>query len=331
MSSPPDDLSNPHKDSPALPAKDLFLAIEAAIDQGDIATAELLREKLLTDNPMALTEIIRAAELIEKAKTEGINKDHLAIWENLYESLSTEEKICLYYSLKKIVIPPGKIILAQGALNTRLFLIEKGLVTIYSSKNNKRTVIAQLGKGDILGEYTFTTISLCSATAVSHSEVHLRYLDSAAADDWDNKQPGLYDKLTDFCIRSGRVDEIINRKNLEKRTNTRYPIEGRVKATLLTKEGQRTENSFMGTLSDLSVAGTCFLIRCSKKSTARALLARQLLLSFSFEKSDKKTSLSTVGKVIAVSFHLYNDYSIHIHFNKNLDEGIIQQLTLKGL
>jgi len=312
-------------------AEDLFLQIQDSIKEKNIPLAETLREQLLTEYPMALTEIIKSAELIDEAKAEGIDKHHQATWEKLYATLSIEEKNCLYYSLKKAVIPPGKVILAQGALNTRLFFIDSGQVTIYFIKQNKKNQIAQLGKGDILGEYTFTTISLCSATAVSQSEVHVRYLDSKSTDDWENTQPGLYDKLTDFCIRFGQVNEIISRKKLEKRTYTRYPAEGRVTATLLTKEGQRTETSFRGALSDLSVAGTCFLIKCSKKAIARALLARQLLLAFSFEQNDKKITFSTVGKVIAISFHLYNDYSVHIHFNKHLKEELIQQVTLRGI
>ena len=264
-------------------------------------------------------------------KNAGIDKNHLAIWDKLYGALSTEEKNCLYYSLKKVVVPPGKVILAQGAFNTRLFFIDNGQVTIHLPKGDKNILVAQLGRGDILGEYTFTTISLCSATAVSHTEVQMMYLESAAADGWGNKQPGLYDKLIDFCIHNGRVDEIIRRKKLEKRASVRYSIEGRIVATLLTKEGKKTETYFRGSLSDISTTGTCFLIKCSKRTTARALLARHLLLSFSFERGDEKVTFSAVGKVIGVSFHLYNDYSVHVHFVKQLQEDQIQKAAFQGI
>jgi hypothetical protein len=233
--------------------------------------------------------------------------------------------------LKKVVVPPRKVILAQGGFNTRLFFIDSGEVTIYLPKGDKHTVLAQLGRGDILGEYTFTTISLCSATAVSHTEVQMMYLESIAADGWENKQPGLYDKLVDFCIRYGRVDEIIRRKKLEKRASVRYSVEGRVVATLLTKDGKKTENYFRGVLSDISASGTSFLIKCSKRTTARALLARHLLLSFTFERGDEKVTFSAVGKVVGVSFHLYNDYSVHVHFIKQLPEEQIQKAVLQGI
>jgi len=159
----------------------------------------------------------------------------------------------------------------------------------------------------------------------------MMYLESTAADGWADKQPGLYDKLIDFCIRCGRVDEIISRKKLEKRTSIRYSIEGRVVATLLTKEGKKTETYFRGSLSDISAGGTCFLIKCSKKATARALLARHLLLVFAFEKDDQKITFSAVGKVVGVSFHLYNDYSVHIRFIKELQEELIQKASFQGI
>jgi CRP-like cAMP-binding protein len=328
MSPPPATTGQPAAEDPAQSAKIFFLKIQSFIKEGNILGAEEMREKLMTAYPMALSEIIQSAELIEEAKSAAIDKNHVAIWDKLYGNLSSEEKNCLFFSLKKIVVPPGKIILAHGAFNTRLFFIDSGQVTIYLPKGDKHIVLAQLGRGDILGEYTFSTISLCSATAVSHTEVHMMYLESAAADGWEQKQPGLYDKLIDFCIKFGRVDEIISRKKLEKRTSVRYALEGRVLATLLTKEGKKTETYFRGNLSDISATGTCFLIKLSKKTTARALLARHLLLSFSF--GEGKIAFSAVGKVVAVSFHLYNDYSVHIRFTKELPEDQIQKATFQG-
>jgi CRP-like cAMP-binding protein len=331
MSPTPSTTGRPAEEGKARSPKEFFLGIQALLKEGDIIRAEELREKLIAANPMALTEIIKSAEIIEEAKSASIDKDHLAIWDKLYGTLSPEERNCLYFSLKKIVVPPGKVILAHGAFNTRLFFIDNGQVTIFLPKGDKHIVLAQLGRGEILGEYTFSTISLCSATAVSHSEVKMMYLESAATDGWENKQPGLYDKLVDFCIRYGRVDEIIKQKKLEKRTSVRYAVEGRVAATLLTKEGKKTETNFRGSLSDLSTTGTCFLVKISKKPIARALLARHLYLSFFFERGEEKIAFTAVGKVVGVSFHLYNDYSVHIHFIKPLLEEQIQKASLQGV
>ena len=306
----------------------LFSAIQSALAKGQIARADELREKLIEVNPMALSEIIKSAEIIEEAKSENIDKDHIATWDSLYGTLSEEEKNCFFYSLKKIVVPPKKVLLAKGSFNNRLFFIDKGQVTILYPKGKKHKVIAQLGRGSILGEYTFATISLCSATAVSHSEVELMYLESSATDEWEQKHPGLYEKLIDFCLQNGRVDEIIRKKKMEKRNSTRYSLGGRVAANLLTKEGKKTETNFRGELSDLSASGTSFMIKISKKTTARALLARHLRLSFSIRQGDEKLSFSAIGKVVGVSFHLYNDYTVHMQFTKHLSEQQILKLCV---
>ncbi len=315
----PLDSNQPEEDKTENPQK-LFSAIQSALSKGEIARADELREKLIETNPMAISEIIKSAEIIEEAKSDNIDKNHIAIWDSLYGTLSEEETNCLYYSLKKIVVPPKKVILKKGAFNNKLFFIDKGQVTILYPKGDKHKVIAQLGRGSILGEYTFATISLCSATAVSQSEVELMYLESSAADNWEQKQPGLYEKLIDFCVQNGRIDEVIRKKKMEKRSSTRYPIEGRVVANLLTQKGKKTGTSFRGDLSDLSASGTSFMTKCSKKTTARALLARHLHLSFSIRKGDEKVSMSAIGKVVAVSFHLYNDYTVHVKFIKPLTE-----------
>ena len=307
--------------------KDLFLQIQSAIKEKKFSLAETLRQQLLARFPMALTEIIKAANLIDAGRAEGIDGDHLAIWDRLYTMLSTEEKNCLYYSLKQAVVPPGKVILAYGTLNTRLFFIDSGEVTIYRPDGNKHTVLAQLVSGDILGEYTFTTISLCSATAVSHTEVHLRYLENSATDSWEQQHPGLYDKLTDFCLRFGRVDEIINQKKLEKRTHTRYQASGRVSATVLSAAGKMTAITFRGSLSDLSVTGGCFLIKFSKKATARALLTRYLSLTLTLGQDEATPCFSAIGMVVAVSFQLYNEYCVHVKFINPLDEEVVLKVA----
>jgi CRP-like cAMP-binding protein len=183
-----------------------------------------------------------------------------------------------------------------------------------------------LGRGDILGEYAFSAISLNSASAVTHSEVQLMYLDSSEADDWEEKHPGLYQKLIDFCRKNGKVDESMRNRKLEKRRDVRIPVAGQVTAHLLTREGKKSEVIFRGRLSDISPDGTCFTIRCTKKATARALLARYLFLSISCERGGAPITFTAIGRVVRVSVHLYEDYSIHVQFNQPLSRDLYKKL-----
>ncbi len=314
------------KQDPAVIAKQLFAKIEEHAKQSEFVEAETLREKLIETAPGALSEIIKSDAIIEEAKTAALDKDHLAIWQDLYEDLSDEETNCLFFSLKKIVVPPKKRILAHGALNTKLFLIERGQVTVFYPKQDKNIVIAQLGRGEMLGEYTFTTISLCSASVVSNNEVQLRYLDNSVTDSWHEKQPALYDKLLKFCQIQGKVEQILQKKELEKRTHPRYDMKGIVAATVLNKEGKKTSSNFRGSLSNISVVGGCFDIHCSKKETARALLARHIHLTFEVDVNGKPYRFVAIGKIVRVSFHLHSDYSVHVHFVKPLDQNTFQPI-----
>lgn len=318
------------KQDPTVIAKQLFTKIEEHAKNFEFSEAEALREKLIETVPGALSEIIKSDALIEEAKTAALDKDHLAIWRDLYEDLSEEETNCLFFSLKKVVVPPKKRILAHGALNSKLFLIEKGQVTVFYPKQDKNIVIAQLGRGDMLGEYTFTTISLCSASVVSNTEVQLRYLDNSITDSWHEKQPALYDKLLKFCQKYGKVEQILQKKELEKRTNTRYALKGVVAATVLDKEGKKTSSNFRGSLSNISVVGSCFDIHCSKKEMARSLLARHIHLTFETEVNGKPHRFAAIGKIVRVSFHLHSDYSVHVHFVKKLDQSTLDPIIPKS-
>ena len=321
----------PVKEDKSQIVQGLFVEIQVLAKAKDFKRAEALREKLIELDPMALSQIIKSSAIIEEEMAAGIDRDHLVTWARLYDTLTDEERNCLYYSMKRFVVPPKKMLLSHGALNNKLFLIDKGQVTIFFPKEGRNIVLAQIGRGDILGEYTFSTISLCSASAITHSEVQLMCLESSAADGWEDKYPGLYEKLIDFCLKSGRVDEILRNKKLEKRCHERYSADGKVTATLLTKDGKKSEIVFHGGLADISVAGTCFTMRCSKKATARALLARYLLLSIvgAQEGGDEPPTISVIGRVVRVSFHLYDDYSVHVQFNQLLLEDLCKKFEAR--
>ena len=169
----------------------LFSEIQRALEDGDFEAAEKLRDKLIETDPMAISEAIKTAELIEKEMSAAVNKDHLAIWPELYDQLTIEERNCLFHSLKLYILPEKKMLLKYGSLNNRLFFIEKGRVTVaIPVGKNQFKVLAQLGPGDILGEYTFATIALCSATAVTKTPVQIRCLDGKKAESWEESIRG---------------------------------------------------------------------------------------------------------------------------------------------
>lgn len=304
----------------------LLNKIRESVLAGKFLEAEKLRDELIDKEPMAISEAIRAAELIEQHMSDTIDKNHLAKWPELYENLTVEERNCLYHSMKSYTLPANKILLRYGSLNNRLFFIESGKVAVGLPQDDKKLkVIAQLGRGDVLGEYTFATISLCSATAVTTNEVELRCLDGKDAENWDEKHPGLYEKLINYCLKFGRVDQIEKRKEAQKRSHPRYPVKGGVNAVLLDKSGEKTNINFRGEVEEISRSGTSFTIHVKKKTVVKKLLTRLLALEFSCNHDGKEIRFSSFGKVIRVSFLLYSDYLLHISFPEKLPEELISK------
>ncbi len=323
--SPPSSQSDKEDNSKIV--QQLVAEIQVAAKARNFSLADHLHEKLIATDPMALSEIIKSSGFIEDEKTAAISRDHLVIWGKLYNSLSDEERNCFYYSMKKLVLRPKTLILTHGTMNSRLFLIDKGQVIIFFQKDGKNVVLAKLGPGDILGEYTFSTISLCSASAITYTEVQLMLLENSAADRWEDQCPGLYEKIIDFCLKSGRVDEILRNKKMEKRRYERHAAAGLVKATLLTSEGSITEIVYSGELADISKSGCCISMRFSQKAIARALLARYLQMFVTSAQEKDPATMTVVGKVVRVSFHLYGDFSVHIQFNTLLHEEVLRQFV----
>ncbi len=308
--------------------EEFLLRINRALEDEDFDAAERLRDALIETFPLAISEAIKSAELIEKEMSAAIDASHLTIWPELYDQLSSEERNCLFHSMTLYILPAKRMLLKYGSLNNRLFFIEKGGVTVaLPQKDNKFKVLAQLQQGDILGEYTFATMALCSATAVTASPVQIRCLDGKKAESWEDKHPGLYEKLLDFCRKYGKIDSISARKEREGHTYARYPADGHVKAILLDKNGQETAVTFNGELEEISRSGTSFTIHCIKKSIVKQLLTRSFFLDFTCKKKEKEIRFTSVGKVVRVSFLLYNDYLLHVGFATHLPENLDSQLA----
>lgn len=307
----------------------LIAEIKRAVQEKQFQEAESLRERLVEVDPMAISEVIKAAELIEDAMTAAVDMEHVATWPDLYEPLSQEEKNCLFHSMKSYQLSENRALLQYGALNNRLFFIEKGtvVVAIPQEGSEKLKVFAQLGKGDVLGEYSFATLALCSATAVTKTPVELRCLEGKMAESWSEKQPGLYGKVVEFCQKHGQIDHITERKEQEVHPNPRYPVEGRVKATLLNKSGQDDGLFFNGDVGEISRSGCSIAIHCSQKETIRNLLTKSFAIDFNCTNKEKDIVFSSVGRVVRVSVLLHDDYLLHMGFHSLLSKELDGQLA----
>lgn len=287
-------------------------------ESGDFHRAENLREYLLANHPTALSAIISTAEIIEEQKTLRIDHDHLATWDELYSSLSQEEQNCLFYSTKGHTVPARKLIIRQGRVIPRLLFVDSGKVTLFHTKGEERILLGQLSGGDVLGEETFFSLSTPTFSAGAQTEVRLRYLDKSVTRGWEERQPGLYQKLADYFLRNSRAKQLLQQKNIEKRLFAREKVEGKVLAHVLSEDGSRTGESVRGSLIDLSRNGISFDIHCAKSETAEALLGSMLDLELNFVGAGDGRAAKLIGNVVKVGVLLHNDYIINIQLQSVL-------------
>ena len=304
---------------------DLAAAIEKAALDGKFKEAETLREQLINNDQMNLKLIVSTGEIIEQQKTKLLDKDHLAVWDSLYEDLTAEEANGLFYSMESAVIETNKLLQVQGKISNRLFFIDSGKVALFYRKEGKNIIVAQLGRGDIVGESSFFEISLCPLSAATQAETKLYSLTRQTAEAWREEHPGLSEKLAEFCRKQGKSAEAIASNELDRRSLTRYPVSGVAGAVVLEKDGSPGDNRFKGAMSDISQSGLCFDIKCSKQETARALLAAEVDMSLVFD-GREDTPLNLRGQITRVSFHLHNDYSVHVRFLEQMEAETFKTL-----
>ena len=295
--------------------KELAERIIALAHKGSIVEAEALRSQLMEVAPMAIEHIVATAEIIEEEKTKRLDPEHLAAWSELYETLNEEDTNQLFYSLKQARVDAGKLLLAQGKPNSRLFFIEEGNVTLFYRQKEKNLVAGNLERGSILGEDSFFGISLCPFSAATKTDCTMRYLTRKQAEGWRQDKPQLYGILAEYCQRIGIGEMTAEQKSSGRREFRRYPVSGSAVMHVLDKDLNKTAVYFRGELNDMSRSGVCFSIHCSRQDMARALLMKNIAIAIEFD--DRPDETFTVGgTIVKLSYRLHSDYHVHVKLSE---------------
>lgn len=301
--------------------------IEQHASQRRFAEAEALHEKIYDIDPMALSEIVRAAEIIDSAKSESVDAKHMEIWSDLYKNLDPTESNALYYSMQQQEFHAGDNIIRQGEIDNRLFFINRGEVKAVFAKDGKESLIRSLGTGDIFGVDQFFSATVATLSLVAQTEVKVSYLESEVLKRWKVDAPALEAKLYSFCSRKDRLKKDMLAKNVDRRVHKRVPVSGRVIFSLIDSSGKPMGKRYQGEIADLSAGGLSFLIKTSKPESARMLLGRRLFVEFEVSlKGGAKKTIKAPMQVIAVQAQAFDDYSIHLKSDKILAESVINKV-----
>jgi len=293
--------------------------------------AEKLRRRFIEIDSMALQDIIKAAEIIEDEKSKYINEQQLQAWSRLRECLTPEEFNHLYCSMDKISYRAGEMIVEQGETHPFLYFINKGKVKLFYKENEDDVLIKMLEPGHIFGTESFFNISVWTMGASCHTDAELSVFSSVDLKDLQDDFPALESKLGDFCRKYESISDFFITKTRERREHERYDIIGKAHMLMLDEQGNVTGHSAGGEFADISLGGTTFYHRISRKEHAQKMLGRNVSVALPLD-ADGKKKVSVKGIIIAVrGYHVMeSEYSIHIRFNVLLEEEILQKIIRAG-
>jgi CRP-like cAMP-binding protein len=309
-------------------AKELILKlIGEYAAKGNFEDAERFRTWLVEIDPMALTEIIQAAEIIDEEKIASVEKIDIEAWSELYDELSTEEFATFIHATQRKNYGNEDVVFNQGDMQSGLYFINSGTVKVYYQDKTEEKLIKTAVKGDILGADTIVDASVWTVSAACLNSAEVMYLDGAELQGWREEYPALETKINEFCKNYASLQEYFESTERDRRAAERHGLTGKVTSVLLDENQQDTGFSTQGDLYDVSRGGLAFFMRISQKKHARVLLGRNIKVMVPMEGAPGR-QIDILGSIIAARSrqNAENEYSIHIRFNDELSSANLQAI-----
>jgi CRP-like cAMP-binding protein len=304
----------------------LFELVEACAKRGEFKQAEAFRDRIIEIDAMALAEIIRAAEIIEEAKSEAIDKDHRKTWGRLYKILTAEECNAFYFSLKNAVYEPNEVICRQGDWSRRLFFVNSGRIKIVYLMGGKEVLLKTVEAGEIAGEDSFFSSSVCTTSIVALSRVELSYLDAEVLKEWMTTFPLLESKLQDLASKFEKIKDLLKSRELDRRSLKRVYVSGKGMVRLMSAGGNPVGKPFRVDVSDISEGGVCILVHLTKKETASLLLGQKVNVGYLHPLLHPAMAINQNGIIVAVRYHPFEDCAMNVKFDSPLPGNLVEEL-----
>ncbi len=300
--------------------------IEAAARQKKFARAERLRDRLIEIDSMMLSDIIRAAEIIEAEKAASIDANHMTTWRVLTEMLTQEEFSSLYHamSLKRCV--NKEMVVEQGQFKPRLIFVNDGQLQVVTTVSGREVYLKTVEKGEVLGADSFFERSVWTV-GVRSGGAEIFTLRRADLDQLSEAYPALESKLIDFCAQFSSPNVLFQKTRRSRRQFERKSVSGRTAFRLLDRNGGYVGEKVKGELFDISRGGISFCVRISKKKNAGRLFGRKIEVYVPYMAEGKIYEGKYIGSIVAVRGHhvVSNEYSVHVQFGDILSAELVQQ------
>ncbi|MDP3285645.1 MAG: hypothetical protein Q8M56_14535, partial [Desulfobacterales bacterium] len=179
---------------------------------------------------------------------------------------------------------------------------------------------------DMAGQDTFFSISVCTTSLSTISRVKMHYLENDVLARWNKEFPTLEPKLKEYALNIESAHDLLKKKGMDRRLVERHNISGKVAVQMVNASGNPLGKAFRGELSDISASGISFYIKTSDRKNASFLLGRNLNLLFAIPGIEAAEKITQTGTVIGVSYHLFNDYIIHLKFGRELNPELVKEI-----
>lgn len=316
-----EDLVNSHleRNDKEAAVKLLFEMIVECAKGKDFVRAEALRARLMEVDDLALTEIIKSAEIIEEEKRQAVDTVHRNVWSGLYDRLSPEEGTAFYHALTHEVREAMQTIFNQGEQHAKLYLVDRGELALLWREGPREIVLRRLGPGEIAVADGFFSESVCTVSLVTLSRSELASLDRDTFSAWERDYPALEGKLREFCTKAYDTSSLLKQKGVERRGHNRKMISGSAAVQLFSGSGKPVAKPFRGDVADISRGGVALMVNISDRKTARALLGRNVGFTVTIPGVQPKVKLTRKGFIVAVSHVPFEGYCLHVRFDELLE------------
>lgn len=302
------------------------LAIQSAKNK-DFVNAEAYRDRLYEVDSMALTRIVEVNEVIEAEKSRALTPDIRRMWGPFFKGLTTEEAGSFFFALREQHIESEQVVLKQGQINDRLYLVHQGNLKVVYQDKEKEMLIQRLASGDIFGQDTFFSVNVCTATVKTLSAVKLSYLERKTLENLKGALEFLESNLKKVCLSGASMFDMLRKRGIDRRSYRRINLQTKVTVQLLTSDSKAImRRPLTAELWDISKIGLSFYFQSKNREAVRRLIGRTLGVSFSLLVGDKYKDVNVTGVVQGVDSHPLEEYSVHLRLNRSFSDRAIQTI-----
>ncbi len=288
----------------------------------DFLVAELLRDRMLEVNPMALTDVLQLGDAIDLEKDNPVTSEYLHIWKDLNKEMGQEKFNVLYAGLRQAHYDKNEIIVRNGEIDASLYFINAGDIGLSVNYGQNETFLKRIQPGHILGSEQFFSASVWTTTLKAVSAVEMQILDRAVLDRMNKGFPEIEGILQKYCERCDKTADLLKMTGDDRREFPRYPTTRFIQNVLHDPYGEKGKRNFRGELIELSEGGLSFIIRVSSKKNARSMLGRQII-------STLPPGIECSGIIVGIRAldSVQQDFSVHVKFLKNIGAKDLEMLV----